>query len=94
MQFSEFLPLYLTLIETRNVDLVRSYTMQLEDHVLKNREFALAFVEPVNITKIQQALVEKLGISPKSMMLKTRVANPHMRAQMMARAIKTAVERA
>jgi hypothetical protein len=90
--FSEFLNLYLTIINTKNKELIVSYTDDLCKQVETSADFALAFTSPASITAIHSALVG-IGIPNKALMLRNRVPNPTVRAKLMSAAIKVAVSK-
>lgn len=90
--FSDFLQTYLSVISTKNTELIRAYSAELSDRVTKDEQFSVEFAKPESITQIHEALVSA-GVSPKALMLKSRVSSTRQRAILMASAIKIASEK-
>lgn len=81
-------------IETDDIKLTRILVDELYELVLHDRESIGWILQPVNITKLHNAIMEQYDIPRKMLMLRNRVPSAHRRAVMFIKAIANGLKRA
>lgn len=81
-------------VEAKDVKSARSIVdNELGQLVINDRDTINWIAQPVNLTKLHNALMENLQIPRKMLMLRNRVPSTHRRSLMFVKAISNALKR-
>jgi hypothetical protein len=78
-------------IKERNISLVSEKLAQLEQEVHSNPQVLVEFLKPVTITELHK-LLKEMGVNPRLMQVRRRVAMPKPRAILFLKAMQIGVK--